>query len=251
MSDARTAIGFDRLPWLADEPQPPAKGGLRGLIPWVVAAILLVAGASYWIGQQNAHEPVAQTPGSSVDDGHSARSQSAASARSHARARSGGRAGDRSDRAPGARARRCRCGVREARRAAKRAAVSPAPRKVEPPAEAVKAPAPAGGEHAASAEIMAVSPVGRSRRPADPGRRLREPSIRPSAAGGRWSAPIPRSSGADGRDRSRNSKGRHFYRLQIGTTSQAQSEVLCQRMEKIRYSCAVVGLPWKPKGVER
>ena len=50
---------------------------------------------------------------------------------------------------------------------------------------------------------------------------------------------------------SRNSKGRRFYRLQIGTTSQAHSEVLCQRMEKIRYSCAVVGLPWKPKGVER
>ena len=49
----------------------------------------------------------------------------------------------------------------------------------------------------------------------------------------------------------RNSKGRRFYRLQIGTTSQAHSEVLCQRMEKIRYSCAVVGLPWKPKGVER
>jgi hypothetical protein len=49
----------------------------------------------------------------------------------------------------------------------------------------------------------------------------------------------------------RNSRGRPFYRFQIGTTSQAHSEVLCQRMEKIRLSCAVVGLPWKPKGVER
>jgi hypothetical protein len=49
----------------------------------------------------------------------------------------------------------------------------------------------------------------------------------------------------------RNSKGRVFYRFQIGTTSQAHSEVLCQRMEKIDFSCAVVGLPWKPKGVER
>jgi hypothetical protein len=49
----------------------------------------------------------------------------------------------------------------------------------------------------------------------------------------------------------RNSRGRSFYRFQIGTTSQAHSEVLCQRMEKIRLSCAVVGLPWKPKGVER
>jgi hypothetical protein len=48
----------------------------------------------------------------------------------------------------------------------------------------------------------------------------------------------------------RNSRGRTFYRFRVGTTSQAHSEVLCQRMHKIGLSCAVVGLPWKPK-VER
>jgi hypothetical protein len=48
----------------------------------------------------------------------------------------------------------------------------------------------------------------------------------------------------------RNSKGKRFYRFRIGTTSQAHSEVLCQRMQKISLSCAVVGLPWKAK-VER
>jgi hypothetical protein len=49
----------------------------------------------------------------------------------------------------------------------------------------------------------------------------------------------------------RNSRGRTFYRFQIGTTSQAHSEVLCQRMEKLlRFSCAVVGLSWQAK-VER
>ena len=48
----------------------------------------------------------------------------------------------------------------------------------------------------------------------------------------------------------RNSKGRVFYRFRIGTTSQAHSEVLCQRMQKIAFSCAVVGLPWKAK-IER
>ena len=48
----------------------------------------------------------------------------------------------------------------------------------------------------------------------------------------------------------RNSKGRTFYRFQVGTTSQAHSEILCQRMHRIGLSCAVVGLPWKPK-VER
>jgi hypothetical protein len=48
----------------------------------------------------------------------------------------------------------------------------------------------------------------------------------------------------------RNSHGRVFYRFQVGTTSQAHSEVLCQRMVKISLSCAVIGLPWKSK-VER
>jgi len=49
----------------------------------------------------------------------------------------------------------------------------------------------------------------------------------------------------------RNSHGRPFYRFQMGTTSQAHSEVLCQRMQRIRFSCAVVGLPGAKKAVER
>jgi hypothetical protein len=48
----------------------------------------------------------------------------------------------------------------------------------------------------------------------------------------------------------RNSKGRVFYRFRVGTTSQAHSEVLCQRMQRIQLSCAVIDLPWKSK-VER
>jgi hypothetical protein len=36
--------------------------------------------------------------------------------------------------------------------------------------------------------------------------------------------------------------GRVYYRLQIGTTSQAHSEVLCQRMKFIGQSCVVVDL---------
>jgi hypothetical protein len=48
----------------------------------------------------------------------------------------------------------------------------------------------------------------------------------------------------------RNSRGRVFYRFRVGTTSQAHSEILCQRMQRIHLSCAVVGLPWKGK-VER
>lgn len=36
--------------------------------------------------------------------------------------------------------------------------------------------------------------------------------------------------------------GRIYYRLQFGTTSQAHSEVLCQRMRIIGQSCVVVGV---------
>lgn len=36
--------------------------------------------------------------------------------------------------------------------------------------------------------------------------------------------------------------GRTYYRLQFGTTSQAHSEVLCQRMRIIGQSCVVVGV---------
>jgi hypothetical protein len=36
--------------------------------------------------------------------------------------------------------------------------------------------------------------------------------------------------------------GRTYYRLQFGTTSQAHSEVLCQRMKTIGQSCVVVDL---------
>ena len=42
--------------------------------------------------------------------------------------------------------------------------------------------------------------------------------------------------------------GRVYYRLQIGTTSQAHSEVLCQRMKAIGQSCVVVDLAGARKG---
>lgn len=47
--------------------------------------------------------------------------------------------------------------------------------------------------------------------------------------------------------------GRVYYRLQIGTTSQAHSEVLCQRMRTIGQSCVVVDLAGarKDSGDER
>ena len=42
--------------------------------------------------------------------------------------------------------------------------------------------------------------------------------------------------------------GKTYYRLQIGTTSQAHSEVLCQRMRTIGQSCVVVDVDGARKG---
>ena len=36
--------------------------------------------------------------------------------------------------------------------------------------------------------------------------------------------------------------GEVYYRLQMGTTSQAHSTVLCQRMRMIAQSCVIIGL---------
>ena len=44
--------------------------------------------------------------------------------------------------------------------------------------------------------------------------------------------------------------GKVYYRLQIGTTSQAHSEVLCQRMRAIGQSCVVVDLAGARRGSE-
>jgi hypothetical protein len=249
MSDARTAVGFERLPWLVDEPRPPAKGGSRGLIPWVVAAILLVAAASYWIGQQSIREPVAQKPGPPSTTVTLPQAQSAAQPEVAP------------DSVPEiepaivptvrpAPERRVPLRRSEARPAAKVTVASPAPRKAEPPALA-KAPAPPA---VSTPRPLTLWP---SRQSAGAAGRL----IQVGAFGSRYQAKrgwwaMVRAYPALKRlptvvNDSRNSKGRRFYRLQIGTTSQAHSEVLCQRMEKIHFSCAVVGLPWKPRGVER
>jgi hypothetical protein len=37
--------------------------------------------------------------------------------------------------------------------------------------------------------------------------------------------------------------GQMYYRLQFGTTSQAHSEILCQRMRIVAQSCVTIGLP--------
>jgi hypothetical protein len=262
MSQVRAVAGMERLPWLADEPTPqvqptPSRQQARGpreLAGWAVAAVLVVAGASYWIGahsgggpaevsqpqhsattvplpQPRASEPaepqVVLEPAPEV---RPVSEREVSIARPPMERRS-------SERRPATPARR------EARVEQNQAAAveHPAPAPARPVGNPDAKPLtvwPAWESQGAHGRIVRIGAFG-TRDQAKLGWRY---MVRAYPAVARLKATVVTD---------RNSRGRYFYRFQIGTTSQAHSEVLCQRMERIRLSCAVVGLPWKPRGVER
>jgi hypothetical protein len=255
MTDSRAALGSDRLPWLSDEPKAQPKPSPRNpaLPPiWILAAavLLLVAAASYWLGTRTGNEAQPASPGTS----HIV--------------------------APLPEVRPMPQGQVEP---TPQPEVNPAPapevRAVPEREVRIQRPRPVKrivvqNPEAPTAQLESAPATAASPKP------VANPDSKPLKAWPAW-----QSAGAEGRivrigafgtrDQAklgwrymvraypavahlkatvvadRNSRGRHFYRFQIGTTSQAHSEVLCQRMERIRFSCAVVGLPWKPGGVER
>lgn len=266
MSDSRAAVGFDRLPWLSDEPAPkpkpkPSRRAGRELGGWGAAAVLLVAGASFWLGTQS------EAP-RSEQRGRAAPSATVPLPQPRSEATRQVSIAERPQVAPApvpevrpapapevrsAAQRPIRPAAAETRRVAAESRVESKPQRPTQ-AEATKTETPP----AASAPVARPVPV-----------KPWPPRVTAGAAGrlvqigafgsvhqakrGWWymvrtypaMARLPAVVRPD-----RNSKGRIFYRFRVGTTSQAHSEVLCQRMQKIRFSCAVVGLPWKAK-VER
>ena len=252
MSQAQALGGTDRLPWLEDLPAAPKRrGNIREVAGWAVAAMLLVAGGSYWMGAHSWGPPEQRvTPPSSTTVA-----------------------------LPPARQPQIRLAPEQLPLADSAPVHEPQNVSARPesrPAHIERHMLRAAPHRPLAKEIAIARP---SRTSAQP-----EPAL---AAAGRslpiW--PASQSLGAYGRIvrigsfgsrvqaklgwrymvaaypavadlpatvvETRNSRGRSFYRFQMGTTSQAHSEVLCQRMERIRLSCAVVGLPWDPKGVER
>ena len=261
MSQAQAAAAVDRLPWLDDDPEPAplrpprARFSYREIAGWAVSAILVVAGISYWLGVHSwrpAPEtkvkesativPVPQATTARqqfVQKQPQAVSQPQQPEVAPAPVREVPAARPRVERrAP---ARRYLARTRHERR-------SPVVRKVvtaqaaAPPAANPQSRAlalwPASQSEGARGRIVRIGAFG-SRQQAKLGWRH---MVRAYPAVAHLPATVVES---------RNSRGRPFYRFQIGTTSQAHSEVLCQRMGRIRFSCAVVGLPWKPRGVER
>lgn len=260
MSDSRIAGGLDRLPWLSDEPAPkrapPVKRGALDLVGWASAAVLLVAGASFWLGTRS-HEPQianrVTAPKNSTVAVPQQRSAPAPEVRiapppqvAPALAREVRLAPAREVRiAPPARRNVRHEDTKTAATESQAAKTEPVESgKIAAPAQARTPPAPvqlipwpprvtAG----AFGRLVQIGAYG-SRIQAKRGW-VKMVHAYPAVA--HLPAIVVGT---------RNSRGRLFYRFQIGTTSQAHSEVLCQRLHKIDLSCAIVGLPWKSK-IER
>ena len=262
MNDAQAVVGLDRLPWLTDEPKRalPQRArftNMRDLLGLALAAVLLVAALSYWMGirtGRTGEDAVAtspRTPGATVklpearDVGPevqlpAAPEVSPAPAPTVEISEPTAERPVRRYRAPAKRKLSpMRLEGSELAQTVSKQEVAPA--KPTPALLASRSQQrlwPATESKGASGRIVRIGSFG-SRQQAKLGWRRMQ---RVYPAVGRLPATVVTD---------RNSRGRYFYRFQIGTTSQAHSEVLCQRMEKmLRFSCAVVGLPGKAK-VER
>ena len=249
MADGHAALDPDRLPWLADTQRQRRPGGSTSLLAWAVVATLLVAGVSYWMGMKSVTEPEAfdfnAPPAATVrlpepavvpEPVQEVRPTPAPEVKPVA------------EPAPVAipKPEPVRAKAKPARRtAAKAKAAAPARKSRARPAPvkkkaAARRPAklqawPASQSEGAYGRMVRVGTFATRRQAKQGWARIVKvyPGMRNLRA---VVAPSPSL---------RN--GRTFYRLQFGTTSQAHSTVLCQRMRIVGQSCVVVGLPSRPQ----
>jgi hypothetical protein len=234
MSRVEAAAAMDRLPWLQDEPkvQPMRRRG-TGAIGSVMGVVLLVGGLAFWFGARSV-EP--QVPPSSASPRATVRLPAARPA------------------AP------VQPQVKIAPQPEIEPIVAPPMPIIAPPPPVMRAP-----EKTLSvprpAEIAPAAPE--ASKPAPPERLQPWPVRQIDGAAGRlvrvgafnsvhqakrgWWAIVrvnPTLKGLPALvvpvQSLRN--GRVYYRLQMGTTSQAHSAVLCQRMRMIAQPCVVIGL---------
>jgi hypothetical protein len=230
MGDGRAASGLDRLPWLADDNELPPRRSARDFAGIAFVAALGVAAASYWIGLRH------QTGFGRFD---------------------------------GSPAHRSTLALPEAREVQPDVApmseeprISPVP---QPPIPTISRPT-----------VVSLPPAARTKAPPKPSEPVPAPksvSNEPSYTKTPW--PVRAVEGSSGRlvrvgtfetrlqakrgwrQLMRNNPslqrlpalvvaapsardGKTYYRLQMGTTSQAHSAILCQRMRMIGQSCVIV-----------
>ena len=268
MSQAQAAAAAERLPWLEDEPmlqpktKPERRGVSREVLGWAAAGTLLVAGASYWMGVHSSRQPATGTkaiaPSTNVPVPRAQIAEPAQTALPEVPVETAPQVSPPPLReVPILRPRSERRSLgRPAINGSKRAPAQPpsAPREAAAPTAGEGTAQPAKGITSPDAKPLTVWPATRSQGAAGRIVRIGAFGTREQAKLG-WRYMVRAYPGVAHLKATvvsdRNSRGRYFYRFQIGTTSQAHSEVLCQRMRRIHLSCAVVGLPWKPSGVER
>ena len=260
MTDSRVALGVDRLPWLTDETPTRREKRPRSRLGWAAAALLAVAGSAYWLGLETADEvdtaiqpaprptvvaplpelrpaqprqpEVQVAPPPEVRPAPVPEVRNVVPPAPKAAARKRERRILRRESPPRKQLSRT-LAEQDSKPAAATVAAAPRPVAAASPLRAWPARQSAG----ASGRLVQIGAFG-TRLQAKRGWAYMArayPGVR------RLQAVVVET---------RNSRGRRFYRFQIGTTSQAHSEVLCQRMRRIRFSCAVVGLPGRAK-VER
>jgi hypothetical protein len=260
MSQAQAAAAVDRLPWLEDEPGPatsrPARerGSHREIAGWAVTAILLVAGISYWLGVHSWQAASSSNVNETATTASAPQRQTAAQLPAQKQPQVALEPQPEVAPAP----------IREVPMARPRVERRASARHFAPrPSHERRSPVLRRVVTAQEAAPRAANPQSRELTlwPASQSQGARGRIVRIGAFGNRQQAKLGwrymvRAYPAVAHLPAtvvevRNSRGRPFYRFQIGTTSQAHSEVLCQRMGRIRFSCAVVGLSWRPGGVER
>lgn len=247
----------DRLPWLPDDPAPPPRARRsRGGMPLALSAIAAVAVGGFWLGSQSV-ERQAPLPGQQPQVVTTVQLPPATVAPPPAQAEA-----QPQSVAPQTSVREARAEpthhvqvANAAERHEVREVAESRPASAPQPSEKADQPPPLLRPAAPAAQYVTLAPWNPRVFSGAAGRVVQIGafgSVRQAKRGWWYMArayPAMTRLPAVVRD-SRNSQGRTFYRFQVGTTSQAHSEVLCQRMRTIGLSCAVVGLPWKAK-VER
>ncbi|MES2137335.1 MAG: hypothetical protein V4502_09810 [Pseudomonadota bacterium] len=221
MSHAQAAA-FDRLPWLTDEPSPARTSGKRSeLTGWAIAATVLVAGVSYWMGANSGEQPAA--PSSRVTTVQLPEPYRMIEAQPQVQ-------GEPMPEVDPIVAPPMPAIAAPVKRAAPRPTVSEAREEKSSAKPDTLQPWPARQINGASGRLVRVGTFYTSRQ----AKKGWWAIVRNNPALAHLPAlVVPVRSLRD---------GRIYYRLQMGTTSQAHSAVLCQRMRMIAVSCVVIGL---------
>jgi hypothetical protein len=271
MADGPAVQDPDRLPWLSDTRRAKGPRDANPLLFWAFLAIVLVAGLAYWLGVRSAHEPeefadiLGQTP-SVVGVPAPELTNEAVTALPPP-----GQPGQPIE-APGLRDIALVAestavpipGVERARPAEpapqpvpETQAAAAEPEAVEGATETVAettAPAAVETVTAAVKPVVAPRPTPLKAWPADVSTNANGRVVRVGTFNSRLQAkqgwqrivrvyPGMRRLRAVVVPNPSLRTGQMLYRLQFGTTSQAHSEILCQRMRIVAQSCVTIGLP--------